>query len=415
MNSDKDFFMVTELTDDVFFHYNLNNQVITFPLEIAKKFQLHKEYKLVDFVSKYVYKKDKMNVLKTFTTISSVPVKFRFVNDNKDIWYSLMLHQDINYGCFGVFKNIEKEVILQIENENLKIMNVMQNYLLKAPNQIDKNFELLNNLTAFFEADQIFVAVYRPQLKIKFTSNLNEQFLLSDQQLAVLDKNYFIKTGSVHIFNEIQEYPEIESFIEFPLFDKNENCIGILGVVNSKRDMIPDSMLNYLSSSLSAVMQTLLRNEELEKRSLYDLLTGVKNRNAYERYFKVLEEKKVSSLGVIVIDINGLKTCNDTEGHSAGDSLIKNVAHHLAKVFFKENVYRFGGDEFVIVLENITENELEEKIRFFQNDLGEDAVSLGYTFRDENINLKEMQNEADEAMYKDKKKFYKNHPEVPER
>ena len=72
-----------------------------------------------------------------------------------------------------------------------------------------------------------------------------------------------------------------------------------------------------------------------------------------------------------VFDINDLKKINDNLGHSAGDRIIKGAAEVITGIFGKENVYRFGGDEFLVVLETANEAELCEKMKEL-----EQAVSL---------------------------------------
>ena len=63
---------------------------------------------------------------------------------------------------------------------------------------------------------------------------------------------------------------------------------------------------------------------------------------------------EVLSLAVVMCDINGLKEINDQKGHDAGDKFIVQTAQTLKSVFGKRHVYRFGGDEFIAVLPNIT-------------------------------------------------------------
>lgn len=86
-----------------------------------------------------------------------------------------------------------------------------------------------------------------------------------------------------------------------------------------------------------------------------DSLTGMRNKTAYEDALKHLEEEmKIGkpTFGVIVLDINDLKVVNDTYGHDYGDILIKDSCALMSKIFKHSPVYRIGGDEFVIILQN---------------------------------------------------------------
>ena len=293
------------------------------------------------------------------------------------------------------------------------MLSVIQNCMLMAPNNTNESFKFLDYLTSFFEASQGFIALYDPDLEMKFTSNhvVTDNIFSDKEKMYLLDKKYLKHTNSSHLISDLEEFNDVDTFVEVPLFGSDGSTMGILGIVNAKKEKINEKLLIILSSSLSLTMQNLLYNLELEKHSTRDLLTGVKNRNAYETYLYKFNPELLNSLGLIVVDINGLKVCNDTAGHNAGDLLIQTVASGLANVFGNDNVYRFGGDEFVVVCENIKEDFLKQKIELFRFSLSNASVSLGYAFDRSTISIKDMQNEADAKMYLDKEKFYQEHSE----
>ena len=86
-----------------------------------------------------------------------------------------------------------------------------------------------------------------------------------------------------------------------------------------------------------------------------DPLTGVKSRHAFvevEEHFDILiAQKKCADFAVIVFDLNGLKAINDTQGHDNGDSYIKDSVKLISRFFPFDNIYRYGGDEFIVILE----------------------------------------------------------------
>jgi len=86
-----------------------------------------------------------------------------------------------------------------------------------------------------------------------------------------------------------------------------------------------------------------------------DSLTGVGSRHAYvevEQHLDDLIDKRTCpEFAVAVFDLNGLKKINDTYGHDAGDEYIKDAVKIICSCFPEESVYRFGGDEFVAILE----------------------------------------------------------------
>ena len=147
----------------------------------------------------------------------------------------------------------------------------------------------------------------------------------------------------------------------------------------------------------------------LAQMSFSDQLTGVMNRNAYERKLKTMFANG-DSVGLIVADVNGLKLVNDNEGHGAGDRLIIETAHALANEFGIECVFRTGGDEFLVFLQDFGEKELESDILLVKEYLESVKVSasIGLAFAehfDGNINA--LQEIADKKMYEDKERYYK--------
>ena len=84
-----------------------------------------------------------------------------------------------------------------------------------------------------------------------------------------------------------------------------------------------------------------------------DELTGTKNKTAYhemEEELQRLIDEGGTPFGIVVCDINGLKTINDTEGHKAGDGYIKASCRLICRIFHHSPVFRIGGDEFVVIL-----------------------------------------------------------------
>lgn len=148
-----------------------------------------------------------------------------------------------------------------------------------------------------------------------------------------------------------------------------------------------------------------------------DALTGVKNKTAYQESVARLED--VSRTGkpefaMLVFDINNLKVTNDTFGHDFGDMLIMDACKLICKVFKRSPVYRIGGDEFVVILENSDYDHYDELLERFQQALDDynkyarpDAVisiARGIAVYDESVDLSaaDVFKRADDAMYQNK-------------
>lgn len=147
----------------------------------------------------------------------------------------------------------------------------------------------------------------------------------------------------------------------------------------------------------------------LERLSYCDTLTNVMNRNALEQMLSS-EMYREKSVAVIAADINGLKDVNDTLGHEAGDRLIVDVAGALSQVFSRSKVYRTGGDEFVVILQDFSEDECVRCIQRVREILKQKNASaaLGYAYSHVyQSNITELKSLADKEMYADKSRYYR--------
>ena len=109
-------------------------------------------------------------------------------------------------------------------------------------------------------------------------------------------------------------------------------------------------------------------NDELKNVMYIDALTKVQNRAAYEKFTRrqVLNHRMNAGTSFIfvVMDINGFKNINDTRGHAAGDEILKQVGRFINEYSERYNCesYRFGGDEFVLLMEEIQLSDVEKII-----------------------------------------------------
>lgn len=109
-----------------------------------------------------------------------------------------------------------------------------------------------------------------------------------------------------------------------------------------------------------------------------DSLTGVKNKTAYlEAESRFEEQMRLGrpEFAVVVLDINGLKTVNDTYGHDFGDMLIINACRIICKVFQHSPVFRIGGDEFAVILEKADYEHYPELLQRLEEEI--DSYNTG--------------------------------------
>ena len=146
------------------------------------------------------------------------------------------------------------------------------------------------------------------------------------------------------------------------------------------------------------------------------MLTGVKNRNAMNNTVSEIVEGKSQikyPYSVVFTDLNGLKRVNDENGHTEGDNLLKTTAHIFSGVFFDAEVYRAGGDEFMILASDMDEDKLNDRIKRVEEQADRDNVhvSIGTYVVHEGEDIRNAMRIADERMYADKKTYYEKNPD----
>ena len=169
-------------------------------------------------------------------------------------------------------------------------------------------------------------------------------------------------------------------YLVMPLHHQ-EYCFGYC-VVGNYRPGLEGRFFRHFILSLDNALETVRRQDtmnamlgRLSKMWLYDELTGVNNRAGYNKFApRILEEaqKKQLPIAVIFADMDGLKKVNDLYGHEEGDAYIKamaNILEHNRR--HGELLARYGGDEFVIVLNGYSEDGIREYIDKIRNAIGQ--------------------------------------------
>jgi diguanylate cyclase (GGDEF)-like protein len=203
----------------------------------------------------------------------------------------------------------------------------------------------------------------------------------------------------------------------------NKKIVGYIWATNFNSDKIGTikQVMELNSFLLAAEIANHQLFEKMDRMSRYDMLTGVFNRNAMNN--RIIESKDgtkpiENDYGIVFVDVNGLKHINDLEGHLAGDQMIKSVADCLKNRFPGSEIYRAGGDEFMVIAEGYTRDEFNALIAKLRNiNEKEDSVhfAVGSFFDEIEHNIQYAIQAADASMYADKSAYHKNHPELSRR
>ena len=155
----------------------------------------------------------------------------------------------------------------------------------------------------------------------------------------------------------------------------------------------------------------------IQKRyAQYDQMTGLKNRRAYEEKLLEFEKDPPHEYCIVMADINGLKTANDSIGHHAGDELITGASGCLTAAFEGvDTIYRIGGDEYCVIMTGPEEKarqcleHLEELVLHWKGRYNDRLfLSTGIASNRDYNSIEEIMAEADKAMYECKRDFYRS-------
>ena len=157
---------------------------------------------------------------------------------------------------------------------------------------------------------------------------------------------------------------------------------------------------------------------------LTDALTGIKNKRAFsqweERIDGQINSGECAPFAIVVCDINNLKTINDMQGHIAGDECIRRACAAICKIFSHSPVFRYGGDEFVVILRgedfenrrallSLVDEQAQAKLSH-----DGDAIAAGMAEYDpgEHSSLLRVFEQADRRMYERKKQLKQQQMEL---
>ncbi|MDO4203118.1 MAG: sensor domain-containing diguanylate cyclase [Selenomonadaceae bacterium] len=180
---------------------------------------------------------------------------------------------------------------------------------------------------------------------------------------------------------------------------------GLLGIENRKDNLSADVLLTSVASFMSEELIKKEYTETLYELSYKDMLTDVMNRHAFMRDVKAMNEDKSKNVGVIFVDVNGLKQTNDQLGHEMGDEIIKRTAAILKDRFGRRSVYRLGGDEFVTICQTADEEGFNAVVGEVSAE-GYGLFSVGEAWIDVCTDIEHQVKIADKRMYKRKREYY---------
>ncbi|MEG2776491.1 MAG: diguanylate cyclase, partial [Cellulosilyticaceae bacterium] len=196
------------------------------------------------------------------------------------------------------------------------------------------------NFAEFYNKRGIEQIIGKTDLEIYGDEEVAAQFIEQDRAImSQKEAKYFEYT-----IKDKEGNISTEENVKIPVIDDNGQVWGLVGL-----------------------SRNITERKKLEKRLRYlsqtDMLTGLYNRYSFEKKIKELNYEQYLPLGIVMGDVNGLKLVNDTLGHLEGDRLLKDIARVLNEACDQKGfAFRWGGDEFIILLPNHNDSQCENVI-----------------------------------------------------
>ena len=315
-------------------------------------------------------------------------------------------------------------------NEDLNVSNTLIQCVRKLSNDLYKEStidEILQIICEFYQAERCYVldldmdnkkvnGIFEygkrhddihienmVRLCLEHTDLIN-QFFENQKSYYIEDVTHEIPYTSPIYASFMQQ--KIHSIIVVPFMD-HKQIKGVFAVDNPKQNYYQKDFLESLCFFIKTAMEREKEKTKLKNLSYVDSLTYAQNRNHFNEYLKQNRNKELHSLGVIYLDLNGLKEINDKMGHIAGDTLIISASYALQEIFL-DNSYRVGGDEFVVIEQDVSELLFFDQYAKLLKRMKELEISVatGCVWKETCSNLSETLQEADQKMYEDKKRYY---------
>ncbi len=286
-----------------------------------------------------------------------------------------------------------------------------------------------SNQTAVVEAlEQIKLS----EVRFRTMASLAEEMVIFHKNWVITDANLATERIFGYTADELLGKPLSELLVERSFKDlqinhdlQNDATYELVGVRASGKEIPLQSMTKSLDSDMSqgvVILNDITERKKIEdalkKMATFDSLTNLPNRVLFtDRLQRALlqADRSKHSVGMVVLDLDGFKSVNDTYGHQAGDDLLVEVARRLPQCLrMNDTVARMGGDEFAILLPGIEERKVAELVaRRLISDIEKSietragqvnvSASVGFSFYPQDGRTQEsIYKAADMAMYRAK-------------
>ena len=341
----------------------------------------------------------------------------------RDELFAKVSSKNIQWGTYALFK-LEDFAVLKLYSE-FEEPHVFDAYELKQLENVIANFatsvraclsysELQNKFKMITDSVREAIVMLDSRGEITFWNPAAER-ILGFQEREIVGKKF----SQVLLTSDSREYFK-QALIDLEKEEKDQRGknIELKGVKKGSEKIDLSISLSPLrlkgKNQKIAVIRDITERRQKEKRIeqllFQDSLTGLYNHRYFKEEMNRLDTERQLPIGLIMMDINGLKIINDTYGHQKGDQLLKKTSDILTDRLRAEDIVsRWGGDEFAVLLPRTGREKIEGIVRRIKQGAPETeekipiSLAVGFAVKEKPAeNFSEVLDRADEKMYHDK-------------
>ncbi|HEX9058970.1 MAG TPA: sensor domain-containing diguanylate cyclase [Clostridia bacterium] len=282
----------------------------------------------------------------------------------------------------------DQEAYIRDIRGKLSILNTLKeiNYYMGSELDLNNVIQIVTDVvTGVLGVSSCCISLKKDGIwKINEYSVLGKQHnVINNEAINVIEKELSAKNDiTVH---DLSETPMIGlncgSLIALPIL-RGGSRYGIVTIYYLQPGSLNESKIEFfklISIQLGIHLENAYLFEKVRLSSITDGLTGLYNRLYLNEVLFKEDSVKMDGSAIIMMDIDNFKKVNDTYGHIMGDTVIKELAEILKEVQYSDGItcYRYGGEEFIVLLENTDIETLKEKAEYIRTSFNSREIRFG--------------------------------------